>query len=581
MSQINKPIVKEINYSSEMLKSSIEEWKIADNGKYLLSYPTVYIINDKANRQKFNVYVGETADIQGRTNQHLLNDVRTKDYWQEFYQSPTSSMYVIGHHFFNKSLTLDIENKLMHFLSSVDNVGTVFNGRTNQQNEYYTSEKLDEIFSKIWRELHRNNKDLFPLESVIRDSAIFKASPFHKLTSEQITAKNEIISKVQHAVQEDLSNQLILVDGQAGSGKTVLMSSLFFELRQMFEKEFSNGLRSYLLVNHDEQLKVYEQIANKLGLNPKKEKVINKPTSFINNHDPEDKVDVVIVDEAHLLLTQGKQSYQGKNHLKDLIERAKVVVAVFDKNQILSREQVWEEDELARLINDTKEHDNYIALRNQMRINASEETVRWIRTLIDSGVVGNVPHDKKGYDIKLFDNPRELHEEIKKKSKDMNSGLSRLVATFDWPYNGNKKPEDLAYWCVKIDEWSLPWNKQLSRDRKYKNVSWAEQPQTIDEVGSTYTIQGADLNYVGVIIGPSVKYRNGQIIFDEKESENKKATQKRTLSNNEKKSFAKELLKNELNVLMTRGVNGLYIYAVDEALREVLHQAMRGELTDE
>lgn len=66
-----------------------------------------------------------------------------------------------------------------------------------------------------------------------------------------------------------------------------------------------------------------------------------------------------------------------------------------------------------------------------------------------------------------------------------------------------------------------------------------------------------------------------------KESENKKATQKRTLSNNEKKSFAKELLKNELNVLMTRGVNGLYIYAVDEALREVLHQAMRGELTDE
>ena len=99
MSQINNPIVKEINYSSEMLKSSIEEWKIADNGKYLLSYPTVYIINDKANRQKFNVYVGETADIQGRTNQHLLNDVRTKDYWQEFYQSPTSSMYVIGHHF--------------------------------------------------------------------------------------------------------------------------------------------------------------------------------------------------------------------------------------------------------------------------------------------------------------------------------------------------------------------------------------------------------------------------------------------------------------------------------------------------
>ena len=49
-------------------------------------------------------------------------------------------------------------------------------------------------------------------------------------------------------------------------------------------------------------------------------------------------------------------------------------------------------------------------------------------------------------------------------------------------------------------------------------LAWAEQPQTIDEVGSTYTIQGFDLNYAGVILGPSVKYRNGEIIFDPTES---------------------------------------------------------------
>ena len=113
-------------------------------------------------------------------------------------------MYVIGHELFNKSLTLDIENRLMQYLLSVDNISMVHNSRTNQQNEYYTSEKLDEIFSNIWQSLHKKNGALFPIESIIKDSAIFKASPFHKLTQEQINAKEEILNKIKAAI---LSNE--------------------------------------------------------------------------------------------------------------------------------------------------------------------------------------------------------------------------------------------------------------------------------------------------------------------------------------------------------------------------------------
>ncbi len=64
-------------------------------------------------------------------------------------------MYVIGHELFNKSLTLDIENRLMQYLLSVENISRVHNSRTNQQNEYYTSEMLDEIFSEIWQSLNK------------------------------------------------------------------------------------------------------------------------------------------------------------------------------------------------------------------------------------------------------------------------------------------------------------------------------------------------------------------------------------------------------------------------------------------
>ncbi|WP_436890259.1 DUF2075 domain-containing protein [Mammaliicoccus sciuri] len=567
--------IENIQYSLENLNNSVQKWQTSADGKYLLRYPTVYIINDKKRENNFEVYVGETADIRNRTRQHLNVDTKLKPFWEDFSTSSNSSMYVIGHEMFNKSLTLDIENRLMQYLLSVDNISRVHNSRTNQQNEYYTSEKLDEIFSDIWGTLNKKNKILFPIESIIKDSAIFKASPFHKLTQEQINAKEEILNKIKEAIILDEEGQLLIVEGEAGSGKTVLMSTLLYELKK-YNLNLDKDLDIHLSVNHNEHVTIYNQIATKLGITNKKKNIINKPTSFINNHSPDEKVDVVIVDEAHLLLTQGKQSYRGKNHLQDLLERAKVVVIVFDIKQILTTEQIWDVEKLNDYIECAKNKNNHVTLKNQMRINSDEKTVKWIRNLVDNKKINDIPRDKKGYDIKIFDSPEELESCIREKAQSTDSGISRMLATFDWQYN-NKSPENEDYWRVKVGNWSMPWNYQLKVSRKQKNLPWVEQDQTIDEIGSTFTIQGLDLNYAGVIIGPSVKYRNGEIVFDEKSSANKKATRRRTLEDGSKQHFSQMLLKNELNVLLTRGVNGLYIYAVDEQLREALKKASKGD----
>lgn len=567
--------IENIQYSLENLNNSVQKWQTSADGKYLLRYPTVYIINDKKRENNFEVYVGETADIRNRTRQHLNVDTKLKPFWEDFSSSSNSSMYVIGHEIFNKSLTLDIENRLMQYLLSVDNISRVHNSRTNQQNEYYTSEKLDEIFSDIWGTLNKKNKILFPIESIIKDSAIFKASPFHKLTQEQINAKEEILNKIKESIILDEEGQLLIVEGEAGSGKTVLMSTLLYELKK-YNLNLDKDLDIHLLVNHNEHVTIYNQIATKLGVTNKKKNIINKPTSFINSHSPDEKVDVVIVDEAHLLLTQGKQSYRGKNHLQDLLERAKVVVIVFDIKQILTTEQIWDVEKLNNYIECAKNKNNHVTLKNQMRINSDEKTVKWIRNLVDNKKINDIPRDKKGYDIKIFDSPEELESCIREKAQNTDSGISRMLATFDWQYN-NKSPENEDYWRVKVGSWSMPWNYQLKVSRKQKNLPWVEQDQTIDEIGSTFTIQGLDLNYAGVIIGPSVKYRNGEIVFDEKSSANKKATRRRTLEDGSKQHFSQMLLKNELNVLLTRGVNGLYIYAVDEQLREALKKASKGD----
>ncbi|MCG1271479.1 DUF2075 domain-containing protein [Staphylococcus epidermidis] len=567
--------IENINYSLENLDNSVRKWNTSTNGKFLLRYPTVYIINDKKSENNFEVYVGETADIRNRTRQHLNADTKAKSFWEDFSESKKSSMYVIGHELFNKSLTLDIENRLMQYLLSVENISRVHNSRTNQQNEYYTSEMLDEIFSEIWQSLNKKNKSLFPIESIIKDSAIFKASPFHKLTQEQINAKEEILTKIKESILLNEDGQLIIVEGEAGSGKTVLMSTLLYELGK-YNLDLDENLDIHLLVNHNEHVSIYSQIASKLGIANKKNKIVQKPTSFINNNSSDEKVDVVIVDEAHLLLTQGKQSYQGKNHLDDLLARAKVVVIVFDIKQVLTTEQIWEVDKLNEYFDKAKSNSNHVTLRNQMRINSDISTVNWIRNLVDYQVINSIPKDKLGYDIKIFDTPDELEKAIKIKAAHTDSGISRMLATFDWKY-GTKPPNNEDFWRVKIGNWSMPWNYQLKANRNQASLPWVEQDQTIDEIGSTFTIQGLDLNFAGVIIGPSVKYRDGKIIFDKSESANKKATQRRTLKDGSKQYFSEMLLKNELNVLLTRGVNGLYIYAVDDQLREALKIAAKDE----
>lgn len=139
----------------------------------------------------------------------------------------------------------------------------------------------------------------------------------------------------------------------------------------------------------------------------------------------------------------------------------------------------------------------------------------------------------------------------------------------------------LKYWEILIGSWHKPWNRELESElsrkekRGIRGLAWAEQPQTIREVGSTFTIQGFDLNYAGVILGPSVKYRDGKIIFDPSASHNDKAIRNRTLSDGTKQKFGQTLIQHEVRVLMTRGVNGMYIYACDPELRQALLEAAK------
>lgn len=576
---IKSPIVKKINDNMEGLEEFQHSLSKEKEKEILLEFPTVYIHNWE-NTNDYEIYIGESNNIVQRTKQHYKIGL-DKEKWQHQLRKKKASLYIIGHEHFNKSLTLDIENRLMLYMMSVEHVRRIHNLRGNPQRKYYPEAEMDSIFQMIWKKLQKDNKELFPSESKIKDSAVFKASPLHKLTEEQEMIKECIIQKVLAALKEEKKEQLIFVEGEAGTGKTVLNSSTFYEIFSSAKEQGKKSLKCYMIVNHDEQITVYKQIAKKLGMANENEEIVCKPTSFINRHDSDNLIDVAFVDEAHLLLTQGKQSYRGNDQLHDIIQRAKVTVVMFDENQILTTEQYWEAQKLEYYRKVSKKQKNYFELKNQLRMKASKEIMKWIDDFTKNRRLSQIPKEQTGYELKIFKSPYDLEKALREKILYEEHKLSRLIATYDWEYKSNASPEERIskYWEVMIGNWHMPWNRELDKtlDRKTrkinKSLSWAEQPQTIGEVGSAFTIQGFDLSYAGVILGPSVKYRDGRIVFDPTASCNTKAVQNRTLSDGSKKKFGKILIQHEVRVLMTRGVEGLYIYACDPELQKALLNA--------
>lgn len=565
---------KKINFDQDFVHE-LESISDIKKRELLLSYPTIYIYNFKSNN-KYEVYIGESNNIINRTLQHTSKQ-NDENAWQSNIKSKETTLYVVGHGYFNKSLTLDIENRLIHYLSGVDSVSKILNSRGNPQQRYYPDHKFNEVFNNIWADLNSKDSNLFPNESSVVDSSIFKSSPLHKLTDDQHNIKNKIIERVFDSMKNNKQNQVIFIDGEAGTGKTVLNSSTFYELFHQASKEGYENFKTCMMVNHDEQLNIYNQIVTKLGLAKKPEEFVLKPTQFINKYSSDDIIDVAFIDEAHLLLTQGKQSYTGKNQLSDIIDRARVTIVMFDQYQMLKTEHYWEDKIINKYRDIAIKSSNYFTLKNQLRIKSSDEVIKWIDSFTKEHLIEKYPSNLEGYELKFFDSPEELENEIKIKAQNEKTKLSRILATYDWGYSEKQNPDDV-HWNVEIDDWKRPWNNELVKKEVKTKISWAENPITINEVGSTFTIQGFDLNYAAVILGPSVQYRDGKIFYDVSKKSYGKMTQRRTLENGEKVSFAEFLMRNEVRVLLTRGVDGLYIYACDEELRNALKESKGGIL---
>lgn len=271
--------------------------------------------------------------------------------------------------------------------------------------------------------------------------------------------------------------------------------------------------------------------------------------------------DVLVVDEAHRLVERSQWEKKGSNQIRNLIRAARCTVFFIDESQrvkyadcgTIENIRVFAEAAGAEVYTDV--------LESQFRCNGSDGYLAWLDDALEIRSTANTDLGGIDYDFRVFDTPMELEAAIRARNV---RNKARLVAGYcwEWPRAGRA---DTTHHDIVIGDWSMSWNLDVSEP-------FAVGASSVNEVGCVHTVQGLEFDYVGVIIGPDMRYEDGRVVCDR----SRRARTDRSLAGigrlpaDEAAREAAVIIKNTYRTLMTRGMKGCYVYCTDPALRDYL-----------
>lgn len=550
-------------------KSALEK---IDKYKYGTNWPVVYILNNEE-----EAYVGETLDAERRTEQHLQNPAR----------SNLKKMHIITHDTFNKSVILDLESYLIQHMSS-DTLYRLQNGNGGISNhDYYSRSSYEAGFVEIWSQLRKLGIAQHTITE-IENSDLFKYSPYKALTKDQVDVMYRVLELLMRNKEhldeggELEDNTCILVEGSAGTGKTVLAIYLMKILTELDEESLygeaydldylEEGEDFHILAEqielHDVGLVIPQQSLRKTVKNVFKsvagldDEMVISPLEVPKKH-----YDLLIVDEAHRLrqrkaLNQyppfddnnrklGLDKYEG-TELDWIFACSDMQLLFYDPKQSVKPsdipQEIFSQKTLARSY-------GRVFLTTQMRCRGGSEYVEYVRKIFsETPPASRMTFDE--YDVRLYDDVGRMTEDIKE--LDQKYGLCRTVAGYAWKWESKK---DKNAYDIEIGDFKSRWNS-TSED-------WINSENSVNEIGCIHTVQGYDLNYAGVIFGNEISYdfEKQSFTVDKKKYFDH---QGKTALRSEKALH--DYILNIYMTLMTRGIRGTFLYVCDNDLRMYLEK---------
>ena len=184
------------------------------SNKKAKDWPVLYLID--GNKE---IYIGETQNVVNRMGQHLENPARHS----------LTRFSVIFDDEYNKSAILDLEQQLIQ-LCGAEGKFTLQNLNAGQsfKHDYYERERYLNKIDSIWGLLKKKWLADKSLED-IRNSNLFKYSPYNSLTIEQAEVSKSIIEHALMALRENKEG-VSIIEGGAGAGKTIVLINILYRL---------------------------------------------------------------------------------------------------------------------------------------------------------------------------------------------------------------------------------------------------------------------------------------------------------------------------------------------------------------
>lgn len=374
------------------------------------------------------------------------------------------------------------------------------------------------------------------------------------LIDDQIAAYNSIMHKVKK-LSNVSKKSVVIIKGGPGTGKSVIALEVMGELMRKGKTVFhATGGKAFT-----------ETLRWIVGARAKS--LFKFFNSFIGAKSNE--IDVLICDEAHRIRETSNNRFTRRDarsnvsQINELIDVAKLTVFFIDEYQVVRPNEIGNIElikETAIKFGVEESEISEFELKTQFRCSGSDEYLKWLDSMLGIRKFKTSDFDEK-MEFKIFDSPLELKKAIDKKNEE-NENSARIVAGFCWPWSNPNLDGSLIN-DVKIGDFEMPWEK------KNQFWKWATDKSGMEQVGTVYTAQGFEFDYIGVIFG-------NDLVFDASKKDwvavvGNSYDVMVTRNNPELVSH----FKNVYRVLMSRAHRGVYIYFMDNSTREYFEKMIK------
>lgn len=367
------------------------------------------------------------------------------------------------------------------------------------------------------------------------------------LIDEQIAAYNTIMHKAKQLAKTK-QKSVVVIKGGPGTGKSVIALEVMGELLRRGKKvmhatgssAFTNTLRKIVGTRAKNLFKFFNSF------------------SLLD----EDSFDVLICDEAHRIRETSVDRYTPKNQrsglpqIDELIRAARLNIFFIDEFQIVRPNEIGSVKllkEAAQRFGIKKSDIAEFELKTQFRCSGSDAYLQWLDNVLDIRETEITEFDSK-MEFHIFENPTDMMTDIRKRNFEKHNS-ARITAGFCWPWSEPNTDGSLVN-DVKIGGFEMPWEK---KDQFWK---WATDDSGMEQVGTVYTAQGFEFDYIAVIFGNDIVYDLTQNTWSAIPENSYDSQVKRNNPN------ILNHLKNVYRVLMSRAHKGVYVYFMDKSTEQ-------------